>query len=192
MASASQELTNFLKNTDVSQAEKLQQAKILLNERQANADYYEIVSATLTDRYESPIGCLLVNYQGSPEEDEILTLLIQKGANPCGLGMTMELTLMGQTFFQDISAIHYVCYTGNAHLVRCMLQASGGKNITFALTESKELTPLMLAAAQGHGEIVRLLLEQGEKKFHRDTKGRTAISFAGSHPQIMALLANAA
>eukprot|EP00545_Synedropsis_sp_CCMP1620_P010087 CAMPEP_0119021946 /NCGR_PEP_ID=MMETSP1176-20130426/27037_1 /TAXON_ID=265551 /ORGANISM="Synedropsis recta cf, Strain CCMP1620" /LENGTH=183 /DNA_ID=CAMNT_0006976667 /DNA_START=26 /DNA_END=573 /DNA_ORIENTATION=+ len=180
--SPSKELLNLLKNKDVTVAEKLKQATHLLNEKHANADHYEIVTAIMTDRYESPTGWLVQNYLGSHEEDTILQLLLQNGANPTGLGMTLEL---GEEIgFQDLSAMHYCCYVGNAHLVRLIIQTKS--DVTFALTERRELNPLMLAAMQGHKEVVQLLLEQGEKIRRADAHGNTAVHFAEEYPEITA------
>lgn len=46
------------------------------------------------------------------------------------------------------------------------------------------VTPLVLAAAGGHHEIVRLLIQRGAKVNHMDVVGNTALMYAaaGNHP----------
>lgn len=174
------DLNKAIKNNNLTASQKLAEVQRLL-EAGSNADHYDI-----SDYYETPIGLLVQNHSGAPEEDSLLQLLLNKGANPTGLSMTVSIPRYSSS--EDISAMHYCCLVGNTKLVRLLLNHSS--KYSYALSERNEFTPLMVAAMGGHVDIVKLLLENGERarKHHRDVEGRTAANFATNQPAVLELL----
>lgn len=77
---------------------------------------------------------------------------------------------------------------GRAKVVRRGLEAGLSPDATDGRGTGN--TPLMVAAYNGHTEIVRLLLEEGAQIGVRNAEGRTALMFAstGSFPETVALL----
>jgi ankyrin repeat protein len=61
------------------------------------------------------------------------------------------------------------------------------KGAKFNLEKTVKFTDLMAAAANGHTEVVKLLLEKGANPDLQDNESRTALDYAGN-PDIRLLL----
>lgn len=91
-----------------------------------------------------------------------------------------ELSSIDQTDSRGFSALHWASYFGQYSAANVLISQGADVNL-----EAPDLvTPLLLAAAQGHNEIVRLLLQKGAKVGHSDIVGNTALMYAtaGNHP----------
>ncbi|XP_022222617.1 DNA-binding protein RFXANK isoform X2 [Drosophila obscura] len=77
-------------------------------------------------------------------------------------------------------ALHWAASYGQ--LVSVQLLVSVGANVNSMAPDL--VTPLLLAAAGGHNDIVRYLLEHGAHSSHMDIVGNTALMYsaAGNHP----------
>src|SRR4051812_41260445 len=86
------------------------------------------------------------------------------------------------------SALYNAAHRGNNQEVLSLL--ASGKDINGQKTG---WTPLMIAAAEGHTDIVKLLLEKGADANARNSYGRTSLMFASSYgfTQIAELLIRA-
>lgn len=62
------------------------------------------------------------------------------------------------------SALHWACFYGQLCSVRILLKC--GANVSLQAPDM--VTPLLLSAAGGHHEIVRLLLQNGADPNHMD------------------------
>lgn len=74
------------------------------------------------------------------------------------------------------TALHWACFYGQLTTVVSLIEA--GANVSLEAPEM--VTPLALASAGGHHEIVRLLLEKGADPSHQDIVGNTALMFAAA------------
>ncbi|KAH8410260.1 hypothetical protein KR009_010230 [Drosophila setifemur] len=78
------------------------------------------------------------------------------------------------------TALHWSASYGQ--LVSVQLLVSAGANVNTLAPDM--VSPLLMAAAGGHNEIVRFLLEHGADSTHMDIVGNTALMYAaaGNHP----------
>lgn len=78
------------------------------------------------------------------------------------------------------TALHWAASYGQ--LVSVQLLVAAGANVNTMAPDL--ISPLLLAAAGGHNEIVRFLLEHGADSGHMDIVGNTALMYAaaGNHP----------
>ncbi|KAH8329501.1 hypothetical protein KR074_012155 [Drosophila pseudoananassae] len=78
------------------------------------------------------------------------------------------------------TALHWAASYGQ--LVSVQLLVTAGANVNFMAPDL--VSPLLLAAAGGHNEIVRFLLDHGAESTHMDIMGNTALMYAaaGNHP----------
>jgi ankyrin repeat protein len=76
----------------------------------------------------------------------------------------------------DFSALQSACQEGQIDRVRELLDQGVDQNTDPGMPRG--MTPLMLAAWQGHDEIVRLLVDRGAKIDYQDGDGFTAITLA--------------
>ncbi|KAH8260376.1 hypothetical protein KR026_010402 [Drosophila bipectinata] len=78
------------------------------------------------------------------------------------------------------TALHWAASYGQ--LVSVQLLVAAGANVNFMAPDL--VSPLLLAAAGGHNEIVRFLLDHGAESTHMDIMGNTALMYAaaGNHP----------
>jgi TonB family protein len=126
-----------------------------------------------------------------PGKTTILEALLAAGADPNGVYVR---TALGEAFAQ-----------GNIEGARVLLDHGADPNKTWCSRYAEldsdlgekpgcswdcQLTPLMVGAAAGAGEFVRLLLAAGADPALRDRKGRSALDFAKryQHPEIVARL----
>ncbi|XP_017120896.1 DNA-binding protein RFXANK [Drosophila elegans] len=79
------------------------------------------------------------------------------------------------------TALHWAASYGQ--LVSVQLLVAAGANVN-TMADMDLISPLLLAAAGGHNEIVRFLLEHGANSAHMDIVGNTALMYAaaGNHP----------
>lgn len=78
------------------------------------------------------------------------------------------------------TALHWACSYGQ--LVSVQLLVAAGANVNIMAPDL--VSPVLLAAAGGHNEIVRFLLDHGADSTHMDIVGNTALMYAaaGNHP----------
>ena len=111
-------------------------------------------------------------------------------------GILIEIT----TPYDDVrkgkmNCLHYAALTGSVEAVRLLMQSAGGKAAKiFIINGPKYHNPsaMMLAAAEGHAEIVRLLMSV-EARMTEDWAGKTALMIAAwnGHYDVVLLLAEA-
>lgn len=77
-------------------------------------------------------------------------------------------------------SFHFACENGDAELVKEMLQRKKKPDVNE--TTRDDLTPLMLAARQGHVEVAKLLIEHGAKVNKQAENGHTALTRAADRP----------
>lgn len=79
------------------------------------------------------------------------------------------------------TALHWACYYGQVATVAQLL-ATGAVDVGKLAPDM--VSPLLLAAAGGHHEVVRLLLQHEADARHADIVGNTALMYAaaGNHP----------
>ncbi|CEP03432.1 hypothetical protein PBRA_003192 [Plasmodiophora brassicae] len=90
-----------------------------------------------------------------------------------------------------LSSLHYACTRGNLPCVEALCQAGADPNI-----ETCPMTPLMMAAAQGHDQVVQALVKCGATVNGKTrAKGQTVLHIACEHERFSTvdiLLANGA
>ena len=81
---------------------------------------------------------------------------------------------------QGLDAAHdrdrLLCYAasrGDVHCARALLEMGAGPDVQLG-----GVTPLMLAAAGGHADVVRCLIERGADPSHRNRSNETALDLA--------------
>ncbi|XP_017095711.2 DNA-binding protein RFXANK [Drosophila bipectinata] len=97
--------------------------------------------------------------------------------------VTAERGRLADIDFKDghgFTALHWAASYGQ--LVSVQLLVAAGANVNFMAPDL--VSPLLLAAAGGHNEIVRFLLDHGAESTHMDIMGNTALMYAaaGNHP----------
>lgn len=76
-----------------------------------------------------------------------------------------------------LSSLHYACTRGNLPCVEALCQAGADPNI-----ETCPMTPLMMAAAQGHDQVVQALVKCGANVNGKTrAKGQTVLHIACEH-----------
>lgn len=92
-----------------------------------------------------------------------------------------EAKTIDDTDRNGFTALHWACYYGQV--------ATVGQLLATRLVDACKLapdmvSPLLLAAAGGHHEVVRLLLQHGADPLHADIVGNTPLMYAaaGNHP----------
>lgn len=129
--------------------------------------------------------CLMTAVESESDNAvEIVDRLIRAGADPHTVGRN------GWT------ALHMAGVRGNLQKAERLIRAGADPN-TRASVDAEE-TPLMLAACQGHAEVVQLLIAHGGDAALRDTLHReTSLQLAkraaeGPRPELLAYLAEKA
>ncbi|XP_055849104.1 DNA-binding protein RFXANK [Episyrphus balteatus] len=79
------------------------------------------------------------------------------------------------------TALHWACYYGQVATVGQLLAT---RAVDVSILAPDMVSPLLLAAAGGHHEVVRLLLQHGANARHADIVGNTPLMYAaaGNHP----------
>ena len=97
-----------------------------------------------------------------------------------GLGCLVCLTARANDLFQALE-------TGDTAQIRASIDIGADVN---AVDGGEHWSPLMFAAAEGHTDVVRLLLEHKANPALKDTDGDTARSFAAQrgHRAVLDLL----
>ena len=96
----------------------------------------------------------------------VLTLLHRLGCSP------------NATDGSGLTALGLACRAGNVVAIEPLLKLTSARDIV-AHTDARGMTPLMHAAASGHGAVVRLLLDlQAFATSSQDADGRTALDHA--------------
>ena len=76
------------------------------------------------------------------------------------------------------TGLHVACYAGNRRAVEALLKRGADINST---AHPKKMTPLILAALAGHGQICRYLCDSGAAADVKDWRGGTAATWAKRH-----------
>lgn len=81
--------------------------------------------------------------------------------------------------------LYVACRHGKVAVARALLAA--GANVSLRVLKEAKYAPLDVAAAEGHAEVMRLLVERGAVVAAVDSKGRTALHFAAERGQAAAI-----
>lgn len=76
-----------------------------------------------------------------------------------------------------LNALHRACHAGHLDAVKTLLAAGANVNAVKD-KDAVKITPLMIAAYNGHDEVVRLLLRHGADAMRADSNGFTALGYA--------------
>ena len=124
-------------------------------------------------------------FQSLNHEEGILKvqLLIKSGyhivPNP-----STALIVARATFKDGWNALHYACSEGHIEIVDILIDFNADPNLPCNTdcwrhtTTDTKFSPLMLAALNGHAEIVKKLVEKKSDINYRDTNGETALYLA--------------
>lgn len=125
-----------------------------------------------------PYGDVPLLYALAAGELETARILLELGADPD------EPNVSGATPFGGI------CGLGHSGLVPLALANGADLEARSSFGRHESMTPLMLAAAGGHREVVELLVEAGADPSARSESGGTAATLAAEagHPDVAALL----
>ena len=85
--------------------------------------------------------------------------------------------------------MHYACSEGHIEILDILIDANADLNL-ISNTDTK-CSPLMIAALNGHAEIVQKLLQKKSDIDYRDTNGETALyqaSYSGRNEIVDILL----
>ena len=74
------------------------------------------------------------------------------------------------------SAIHLAALGGHLDCIKLLLSSNSGIKIDYP--GKNRMTPLMMAAKQGHFEIVKYLVENGAKIKQKDKFSKNALIYA--------------
>ncbi len=115
---------------------------------------------------------------GVQRHDQIVRLLVEAGANL-------------ENDIHSYTPLSYAAYSNRGDALRYLLERGARVDASARGGVSSRNTPLMMAAMQGHTELVRLLLRAGADPSIRVLHGATATEFALKyrHAQIEYLLA---
>ena len=105
-----------------------------------------------------------------PDEDKmIVKLLMEQGAD---IGLVTEAT--------KESAIHYVAQSGNANLLKEIIEQTDKGIMQLSVNKQNNMgwSPLLGAASRGHSECVELLLQCNARVDVFDYEGRSALHLA--------------
>lgn len=90
------------------------------------------------------------------------------------------------------TALHHAAASGFSQLCASMLAVSAEPLTLLDRHDQRQTSSLMIAAANGHIDTVRMLLERGAPVDAVDDEGRTALSLAAArgHHEVVKLLLN--
>mmetsp|Transcript_40195 Transcript_40195/g.55907 ORF Transcript_40195/g.55907 Transcript_40195/m.55907 type:complete len:472 (-) Transcript_40195:8-1423(-) len=77
-------------------------------------------------------------------------------------------------FFEDMTLLHYVCYSQNRQLVKDLIFVGADVN-SF---NSQRVTPLHICAAKGYSDILKILVKKGANVNCQDVEGQTPLHSA--------------
>eukprot|EP01105_Mastigella_eilhardi_P004655 TRINITY_DN1621_c0_g1_i1.p1 TRINITY_DN1621_c0_g1~~TRINITY_DN1621_c0_g1_i1.p1 ORF type:complete len:855 (+),score=180.12 TRINITY_DN1621_c0_g1_i1:37-2601(+) len=148
---------------------------------------------------------LICRYRGRAKHAAAATALLDAGADPClaasgghrdfplfdaarrGDSALVQILLARGADAAQVrvgsgdAALHAACAAGRAEVVHLLLRAPGG-NATASFTRTADCaTPLMLAALEGHTEVVRAVAAAGVAVCMARTDGTTALHLAAAH-----------
>lgn len=132
-----------------------------------------------------PTATVLTNLQRGNTEASVQLEISLSFHERAGQGEITELQArqlpnIDETDKNNFTALHWACYYGQLSSVKILIKC--GANVS--KLASDHVSPLLLAAAGGHHEIVRMLLQHGAEPNCTDILGNTALMFAtaGNHP----------
>jgi uncharacterized protein len=129
---------------------------------------------------------------------DAVKLLLQKGADTEG-GLTravdgghVEIAKLLLNAGAEIQpdALCRSATAGKIELAELLLEKGANVNESFANDDQYEATPLALASAAGHADLVKLFLSKGADPSLKDSEGKTAldVASAANHQQVVDLL----
>lgn len=124
-----------------------------------------------------PTATVLTNLQRGNTEADVQAEICLTFHERSGQGEITDEQARQQPFIDavdsnEFSALHWACFYGQLSSVRILVKY--GANITKQAPDM--ITPLLLAAAGGHHEIVRLLLQNGADVNHMDVVSEMLIN----------------
>ena len=157
---------------------------------------YEQNAAVYTNSSQTGIGIVFNGeecYFDSPEPDDILKnrkYKIQSKTKNIDEKLIKKI-FFAHEFKPDNKDLYHAADKGDLNKVKELVEQ--GYDVNYVCKDScADWTPVMIAAANGHLDVVRFLLEKGANPNAQNRYGRTAISFAVSYkfkPIVEALLA---
>lgn len=116
-----------------------------------------------------PTATVLTNLQRGNTEASIQTEVTLSFHERAGQGeitdlQTRQLQNIDETDKNQLTALHWACFYGQLTSVKILINC--GANCTKLAPD--HVSPLLLAAAGGHHEIVKLLLQNGANPDHTD------------------------